>query len=174
MKCSKCQKGFGSKGVIEEFLEGEEASFIAIVSGKALGPQPAGPDHRRRHSHQVQHGHQGHGHDAGPEAERQPPMLTKQPPLLGKPQAQIGQRVIAIFQRKQPAAIGDPGQRGQHVDHRNDGNEEDRHGKKSEISQLGKLRGRSANDLPGQGKIGEINLGSQRALDPLGQRSGRL
>ncbi|GFE88200.1 phosphoribosylamine--glycine ligase [Steroidobacter agaridevorans] len=38
----------GSTVVIEEFLEGEEASFIAIVSGKHILPLATSQDHKRR------------------------------------------------------------------------------------------------------------------------------
>ncbi|GFE79045.1 phosphoribosylamine--glycine ligase [Steroidobacter agaridevorans] len=38
----------GSTVVIEEFLEGEEASFIAIVSGKHVLPLATSQDHKRR------------------------------------------------------------------------------------------------------------------------------
>jgi phosphoribosylamine---glycine ligase len=38
----------GSTVVIEEFLEGEEASFIAIVSGKDILPLATSQDHKRR------------------------------------------------------------------------------------------------------------------------------
>ncbi len=42
---------FGAAGevvVIEEFLEGEEASFIAIVSGEHILPLATSQDHKRR------------------------------------------------------------------------------------------------------------------------------
>ena len=38
----------GDKVVIEEFLEGEEASFIAIVSGTDILPLATSQDHKRR------------------------------------------------------------------------------------------------------------------------------
>ena len=40
--------GAGATIVIEEFLEGEEASFIAIVSGEHILPLASSQDHKRR------------------------------------------------------------------------------------------------------------------------------
>src|SRR4030095_4227648 len=37
--------------VVEEFLEGEEASFIAIVSGEHILPLATSQDHKRRDDH---------------------------------------------------------------------------------------------------------------------------
>ncbi|TAN61870.1 phosphoribosylamine--glycine ligase [bacterium] len=37
----------GSKIIIEEFLEGEEASFLAITDGKTVIPLPSAQDHKR-------------------------------------------------------------------------------------------------------------------------------
>ena len=38
----------GSKLIIEEFLEGEEASFIVLTDGKIILPFPSSQDHKAR------------------------------------------------------------------------------------------------------------------------------
>ena len=46
------EEAFGSAGaeiVVEEFLEGEEASFFALVDGKTAVPLPGAQDHKRAH-----------------------------------------------------------------------------------------------------------------------------
>ena len=45
-----CQRAFGDAGasvVIEEFLEGEEASFLALTDGETIAPLASSQDHKR-------------------------------------------------------------------------------------------------------------------------------
>ena len=146
-----------------------------IVVREHLHPHRSGPRHGAGDDDEIEHRDRERDHDAGPEPEPEKAPGAEAAPLLGKGQSVVRHRIVGIGNHQHPRAQTHQRNRRDHVEPRDQQQEQQRYGSNRDVCELYYLRSHAGDELPHQsseplapfaitGRAGEV------ALDRVGKK----